>query len=164
MSAQPSVPSHGTSASRKPPNIWALASLTYGAVILVTVLSIAAYYFVVPKRGQAPDETRTVAVGSVWIPVYPGSTMEGTVSAKHGNETRSTLNFETRDQADRVLSYYQTALKKGVFHFDTVTKDAGGGTVRSVLHQGKTTVVVTVQTAGQRSRGEVLTVDRDSPK
>jgi hypothetical protein len=141
-----------------------LASLTYGAVIAVTVLSIAAYYFVVPKRGQAPDETRTVSVGSVWIPVYPGSTMEGTASAKHDNETKSTLHFETSDQADRVLSYYQAALKKGVFHFDTVTKAAGGGTVRSVLHQGKTTVVVTVQTEGQRSRGEVLTVDRDNPK
>ena len=162
MSAQQSVPSHGASPGRKPPNLWALASVTYGAVIAVTILSIAAYYLLVPKRAQAPDETRAVAVGSVWIPVYPGATMEGTASVKHENETKSTLNFDTTDQADRVLAFYQAALKKGVFHFDTVTKIAGGGIVRSVVHQGKTTVLVTVQAAGERSRGEVLTVDKDT--
>ena len=161
MSLQPSVPSHGVSASRKTPNIWALASWTYGAVIAVTVLSIAAYYFVSPKTAATLDQTRTVVVGSVWIPVYPGATMEGTATAKHDGETRSTLNFETADGADRVLSFYQAALKKGVFHFDTVTRDAGGGTVRSVVHEGKTTVVVTVQAAGDRSRGEIRTTDRE---
>jgi hypothetical protein len=87
--------------------------------------------------------------------------MEGTATAKHDDETRSTLNFETADQADRVLSFYQAALRKGTFHFDTVTKNAGGGTVRSVVHEGKTTVVVTIQTAGDRSRGEIRTTDRE---
>jgi len=71
------------------------------------------------------------------------------------------MNFETKDPADQVLSFYQAALKKGVFRFDTVTKNNGGGTVRSVVHQGKTTVVVTVQTIEQRSRGEIRTIDRD---
>jgi hypothetical protein len=159
MSLQPPVP--GASAGQKTPNIWALASWTYGAVIAVTILSIAAYYFVAPKRAQPLDETRTVVVGSVWIPVYPGATMEGTATAKHDDETRSTLNFETADPADRVLSFYQAALRKGIFRFDTVTKNGGGGTVRSVVHEGKTTVVVTIQTAGDRSRGEIRTTDRE---
>jgi len=151
-----------SSSARKPPNLWALASVTYGAVIAVTILSVLVYYYIVPKpvESQLSDATRSMAVGSVWIPVYPGAMVEGTESAKRDSVTESTLNFATRDQADRVLSFYQAALKKGVFRFDTVTKSDGGGAVRSVVHAGKTTVVVTIRTAGEGSRGEIKTIDK----
>jgi len=151
------------SSSRKAPNIWALASVTYGAVIVVTLLSIVAYYYVAPKLrvSQLDEATRSMAVGSVWLPVYPGATLQGTASAKRDTTTESTLNFETKDQADQVLSFYQAALKKGVFRFDTVRKNQGGGTVQSMAHQGKTTVVVTVQSTGDGSRGEIRTTDRN---
>ena len=149
---------------RKPPNIWALASVTYGAVIAVTVLSILAYYYLAPHRteSQSGDLVRSVAVGSVWIPVYPGAAIEGTASEKRESGTESTLNFATRDQSGRVLSFYEAALKKGVFRFDTVTKNDGGGTVRSIVHEGKTTVVVTIHANGDGSAGEIKTVDKDT--
>src|ERR1700692_4055628 len=126
MSPAPSAP------ARKPPNIWAVASVTYGAVIAVTIVSILAYYYLAPKRTETQfgDEARLMAVGSVWMPVYPGAMGEGTGFATSENATESTLNFETKDQADRVLSFYQAALKKGVFRFETIKKDAGGGTVQ----------------------------------
>jgi hypothetical protein len=64
-----------------------------------------------------------------------------------------------------VLSFYETALKKGVFRFETTRKDSdGGGSVRSVVHQGKTTVVVTIHAAGNGSRVEIKTLDKDTPK
>jgi len=151
--------------ARKPPNIWALASLTYGAVIAVTIISILAYYYVAPKRTksqQLTDAERSMAVGSVWIPIYPGGTVENTASSKQDSTTESTLTFGTKDHTDRVLSFYQAALRKGVFRFDTVTKSDGGGTVRSMAHQGKTTVVVTIRATGEGSRGEIRTIDRDS--
>jgi hypothetical protein len=149
---------------RKPPNLWALASVTYGAVIAVTILSILAYYYLAPHRteSQSGDLARSVAVGSVWIPVYPGATIEGTASEKRDSATESTLNFGTRDQSGRVLSFYEAALKKGVFRFDTVTKNDGGGTVRSIVHEGKTTVVVTIHANGEGSAGEIKTVDKDT--
>ena len=152
-------------ALRKPPNIWAVASWTYGAVIAVTIISVVTYYYIAPKRTKSQELTdaeRSVAVGSVWVPVYPGAMVEDTGYTKRDNQTESTLRFESKDPADRVLSFYQTALKKGVFRFNTVTKDAGGGTVRSIVHQGKTTVVVTIHTSGDRSQGEIRTVDRDT--
>jgi hypothetical protein len=151
--------------ARKPANIWVLASVTYGAVIAVAILSILAYYYVAPKRTasqQLTDAERSMAVGSVWIPIYPGGTIEGTASTKQDSGTESTLTFGTKDTTDRVLSFYQAALKKGVFRFDTVTKNDGGGTVRSMAHQGKTTVVVTIHTTGGGTRGEIRTIDRDS--
>jgi hypothetical protein len=65
------------------------------------------------------------------------------------------------DQADQVLAFYQAALKKGVFRFQTVIKDASGGTVRSIVHQGKTTVSVTIHAEGGRTQGEIRTIDKD---
>ena len=151
--------------SRKAPNLWAIASVTYGVVILVTVLSIVAYYYAAPKflGSQPNDATRMVTVGSVWMPLYPGATIASTASAPRDAGTESTLNFESKDPAGPVLSFYQAALKKGIFRFETVQKDAeGGGSVRSMVHQGKTTVVVTVHAAGSSSQVEIRTLDKDT--
>jgi hypothetical protein len=147
--------------------MWVVASVTYGAVIAVAIVSILAYYYLAPRRTesqQLTDAERSMAVGSVWIPVYPGATLEGTASEKRESATESTLNFESKDQPDRVLSFYQAALKKGVFRFNTVTKHDGGGTIRSMAHEGKTTVQVTIRAAGQGSRGEIQTIDRAGDK
>ncbi len=161
-----SPPSQETVPARKSPPIWALASVTYGAVIAVTLISVLAYYFLVPRRAdsQSGDQVRSVSVGSVWIPVYPGGKVEGTSSTRRGIVTESILDFETADPADQVLSYYEAALKKGLFRFDTVTKVPNGGTVRTVLHEGKTTVLVTVLSSGERSRGKIRTIDSDVRK
>ena len=151
--------------SRKAPNLWAIASVTYGAVILVTILSIVAYYYAAPKfsSSQTGDATRMVTVGSVWMQLYPGGAIVSTASSPRDGGTESTLNFESKDQASQVLSFYETALKKGIFRFETVQKDAeGGGSVRTVVHQGKTTVVVTIRAAGNGSQVEIKTLDKDT--
>src|ERR1700732_5083890 len=99
--------------AQKPPNIWALASVTYGAVIAVTLLSVLAYYYVSSKHTESgPSDARAVTVGSVWIPIYPSAMLEGTASAQKDGVTESTLNFESKDSAERVLSFYESALKK----------------------------------------------------
>jgi hypothetical protein len=159
------MPAAPSPRARKPANIWVLAGVTYGAVIVVAIISILAYRYLAPKRTatqQLTDAERSMAVGSVWIPIYPGGTVEGTASAKQDKATESTLNFGTKDEADRVLSFYEKALKKGVFRFDTVAREDGGGTVRSMAHQGKTTVVVTIHATGNGTQGEIRTIDRDS--
>jgi len=151
--------------SRKAPNLWAIASVTYGAVILVTILSIVAYYYAAPKLldSRTGDSTRMVTVGSVWMPLYPGSTIANTASAPRDAGTESTLTFESKEQAHKVLSFYEAALKKGIFRFETTQKDSdGGGAVRSVVHQGKTTVVVTIHAAGNGSQVEIKTLDRET--
>ena len=151
--------------AQKPPNLWGVASVTYGAVIAVLIISVVAYHYLAPKRTvsqQLTDAERSMAVGSVWMPIYPGATIEGTGSAKKDGATESTLTFGTKDQPDRVLPFYRAALKKGVFRFDTVTKDSSGGTVQSMAHDGKTTVAVTIHATGAGSQGEIRTTDKDS--
>ncbi len=148
---------------QKPPNFWALASVTYGVVIVLTLVSVVTYYYLARKETASPsDAARSVIVGSVWIPVYPGSRVENTASTKQEGGSESTLSFASKDQAGRVLSFYQAALRKGVFRFDTVTRNAGGGTIRSLAHEGKTSVQVTVQSSGAGSRGEIRTLDTDT--
>jgi|GEM_PF-2081791 len=164
MSSAPSVSPERLVSTRKSPRIWALAGITYGAVIGVALLSVLAYYYLAPKRTtaqQLTDASRSMAVGSVWLPVYPGGTVEGASSTKEGNVAESTVTFASKDQAGRVLAFYQAALKRGVFRFSTVTRNADGGIVRSMAHDGKTTVMVTVRSAEGGSRGELRTVDRD---
>ena len=142
-----------------------MASVTYGAVIAVTIISIVAYYYLAPKRTKSEqifDAERSMAVGSVWIAVYPGAAIESTASSKQDGATQSTLTFGTKDSADRVLSFYQAALKKGVFRFETVTKNADGSTVQSIVHDGKTTVAVNIHATGEGTRAEIRTIDRDS--
>jgi hypothetical protein len=151
--------------AQKPPNLWAVASVTYGAVIAVTIISVLAYYYLAPKRTSSEqifDAERSMAVGSIWIAVYPGAAIESTASAKQDGATESTLTFGTKDDADRVLSFYRAALKKGAFRFDTVAKSDGDWTVRSMAHQGKTTVVVTIHPTSGGSTGEIRTIDRDT--
>ena len=68
--------------AQKPPNLWAVASVTYGAVIAVAIVSIVAYYYLAPKRTvsqQIFDAERSMAVGSVWMPIYPGA-----IDREHG--------------------------------------------------------------------------------
>jgi len=158
--------SQETVPARKSPPIWALASVTYGAVIAVTVISILAYYYLVPRRtdSQFGDQVRSVSVGSVWIPVYPGGKVAGASSTKRGIVTESILDFETSDPADRVLAYYEAALKKGMFRFDTVIKAPNGGTVRTVAHEGRTTVLVTVLSSAGGSHGKIRTIDSEVRK
>jgi hypothetical protein len=150
----------------KKPNIWALASVTYGAVIAVAIISVLAYYYVAPKetssQQQLTDAERSMPVGSVWIPIYPGGTVEGTGSTKQEHTIDSHLTFATKDPADQVLSFYQAALKKGVFRFNTVTKSDAGGMVRSMAHDGKTSVTVTIRATDAGTQGEIRTIDRDT--
>lgn len=163
MSSAPSASPERVVSSGKSPRIWALAGVTYGAVIGVAILSVLAYYYLAPKRTtaqQLTDAARSMAVGSVWLPVYPEGTVEGTSSTKEGNVAESTLTFASKDRADRVLAFYQAALKRGVFRFSTVKRNADGGIVRSMAHDGKTTVLVTIHSAENGSRGELRTIDR----
>ena len=151
---------------KKRPNIWAVTAITYGTVIAVTLLSIAAYYYIGPRHAESrlSEATRSMAVGSVWIAVYPGAQISSTDSEKRDKETESRLTFETKDGAEEVLSFYQAALKKGVFRFSIVKRNANGGTVRSLAHEGKTTVLVTIQTTGGGTHGEIRTIDTDTKK
>jgi archaellum component FlaG (FlaF/FlaG flagellin family) len=84
-----------------------------------------------------------------WVPVYPASTPQGTFSANNGGEMGGTYSFITGDGADKVMSFYNDALKTGGFKVSTTTTNADGkvgGFVSGQDDSKKRTVTVTVGT------------------
>ena len=149
--------------SRKAPNLWAIASVTYGAVILVTILSIVGYYYASPKflESQSGDSARRVTVGSVWMPLYPGATIASTASAPRDAGTESTLNFESKEQANKVLSFYESKLKEAGLKVDSYTAAANGqqtgGTLTGTSESPKREVSVLVSSSGSQTQA-IITV------
>ena len=82
-----------------------------------------------------------------WLPAYPGSSPQNTVSAISTGEMGGTYSFVTSDAADKVMSYYGDALKSGGFKVTTTTSNSDGkigGFVTGQNDSSKRSVTVTV--------------------
>jgi hypothetical protein len=73
-----------------------------------------------------------------WLPAYPGSTPQG-ISSSEGQGSSGAFSFKTADSVDRVVSFYEDALKKGGFNVD-VTRHAAGAMVSADNGSKKATV------------------------
>jgi hypothetical protein len=90
-----------------------------------------------PGAGKVPS----------WVPVYPGSSPEVSYSAQNATEESGAYHFTTKDSSDKVLSYYEDALKSAGLKVSTVkTNQDGktGGMVSGSADSDKRSVVVTV--------------------
>ncbi len=83
-----------------------------------------------------------------WIPEYPGSRPEGTVSATGHNGEGGMAHFTTSDSVTKVLAFYQDELKGAGFKITSnVSGDSGdskGGLITAENTDTKHTVLVTV--------------------
>jgi hypothetical protein len=80
----------------------------------------------------------TVKIGSGsdkapdWVPVYPGSSPQGTFSTSSGTEQTGSYTFVTKDPADKVIAFYGDSLKAAGFAVSNIDdqlrwKDRGHG-------------------------------------
>ncbi|HJX84364.1 MAG TPA: hypothetical protein VJ723_08490, partial [Candidatus Angelobacter sp.] len=67
-----------------------------------------------------------------WVPVYPGSTAQNTMSVNENGKRSGTYSLVTQDSVDKVLSYYTDALKSAGLTASTTTFNANGKTGGSV--------------------------------
>lgn len=82
-----------------------------------------------------------------WVPAYPGSTPQSTISADNATEATGTFIFVTSDAPDKVLSFYGDSLKSAGFKVSTMTSNADGkvgGYVTGQNDADKRTVTITV--------------------
>lgn len=63
-----------------------------------------------------------------WVPSYPGSNPQGTLSINDANEQGGSFSFVTSDSPDKVMSYYGDALKSGGFTVSNLTSNSNGKT------------------------------------
>ena len=88
--------------------------------------------------GKTPD----------WAPVYPGASVEGNVSMTGEEGEGGSFHFTTKDSSEKVITYYETALKNaGMKVTSNSTREGGavsGGMVMGQDEAKKRNVMVTI--------------------
>jgi hypothetical protein len=119
------------------------------------------------KSVKVDSSDGTVSFGAVagnaapaWVPVYPGSTPEGTYSAKTGEGAQNTFGFKTSDSPAKVIAYYQDNLKSAGFTVNLITGGDQGGMVQAENSAQGRTVIVTVGPSGGGAQASVMAVEK----
>lgn len=82
-----------------------------------------------------------------WVPVYPGATPQSTYSATSAKQQGGTYTFLTADTPDKILTYYESALKAGGMKTSNTLSTTDGkvtGFVSGSAAGDKRSVMVTV--------------------
>jgi hypothetical protein len=80
-----------------------------------------------------------------WVPVYPGATPQSNFSASSNGEQTGSYSFTTKDGVDKILAYYDSALKSSGFKTSNTTNNTNGkitGMVSGTADNDKRTVLV----------------------
>jgi len=107
------------------------------------------------KFGAAAGNT-----APAWVPVYPGSSPQGTMATQTKEGSSNTFTFKTSDTASKVIAYYQDQLKSGGFEVKLMTTGEQGGMVTAEDAGKKRTIIVTVGTSNEGTQGSVMAVEK----
>jgi hypothetical protein len=95
-----------------------------------------------------------------WVPVYPGSTPEGTYSAQTGEGSQNTFTFKTKDAPAQVISYYQGQLKSAGYTVNLVSSGDQGGMVSAEDATTKRSMIVTVGSSDGGAQASVMAIEK----
>ena len=95
-----------------------------------------------------------------WVPVYPGSSPQGTMATQTKDGNSNTFTFKTSDGAGQVLTYYQDQLKSAGFKMNLVTTGDQGGMVQAEDSDKRRTIIVTVGTSAEGTQASVMAVEK----
>ena len=107
------------------------------------------------KFGAAAGNT-----APAWVPVYPGSTPQGTMSSQTNDGKQNTFTFKTKDAAGKVLSYYQDELKSANFTIGLMSSSDAGGMLQAADQNKERTIVITAGTSGDGTEGSITTLEK----
>lgn len=82
-----------------------------------------------------------------WLPIYPGVTPTNMFSGSSNGEQTGTYGFVTKDAPDKVLAYYDSALKNAGFKTNNTTSTTNGkilAMVAGTTDDDKRKVLVTI--------------------
>jgi hypothetical protein len=100
--------------------------------------------------GKTPD----------WAPAYPGASVEGSVSMQGGEGEGGSFHFTTKDPADKVIAFYEAALKNaGMKVTSNSTREGGavsGGMVMGEDQAKERNVTVTIGAGDQGTAVNVV--------
>jgi hypothetical protein len=114
---------------------------------------------------QSPDGTVKfgAAAGNnvpAWVPVYTGSSPQGTLFSQTADGKQNTFTFKTKDGAGKVLSYYQDQLKSADFNIGLMSSTDAGGMLQGEDKSKRRTIVITAGTSSDGTEGSITTVEK----
>jgi hypothetical protein len=122
-------------------NLWVLALVTYGLVIITGFLAVIAYRRIYPEAGAAEVDRElkyaTVMVGLVWMPVFPGGIVQDSTSTTTGGFVEGSMKFTSTDRPSKVLTFYHARLTKVGYRLKF-----SGDIIEATSRDGKSSVTV----------------------
>lgn len=115
---------------------------------------------------QSADGTMKFGAGAgnqmpAWVPVYPGSSPEGTFSASAKEGQNAGFHYKTGDGPSKVLDYYQAQLKSAGFSISLASNTPNGGIIVGEDSAKKRTLTVTVGHSDSGSEVNVVAVEKN---
>lgn len=95
-----------------------------------------------------------------WVPVYPGSTPQGTMSTSSAEGSQNTFTFKSKDPASKIITFYSDQLKTAGFIINMTTNTPDGGMVQATDDSKKRTIVVTVGTSADGTETGVTSIEK----
>ena len=95
-----------------------------------------------------------------WVPVYPGSSPQGTIASQNNEGKQNTFTFKTKDSASKVLAYYQDQLKAANFNIALMSSSDAGGMLQAEDQSKQRSIVITAGTSTDGTEGSVTTIEK----
>jgi hypothetical protein len=93
-----------------------------------------------------------------WLPVYPGSAPQGTMSTQTSQGSQNTYAFKTPDAPPKVISFFQDQLKSSGFTVSIVSSGEQGGMIQATDASKNRSVLVTAGASSGEGTAGTLTV------
>ncbi|HTB12573.1 MAG TPA: hypothetical protein VK752_13420 [Bryobacteraceae bacterium] len=95
-----------------------------------------------------------------WVPVYPGSSPQGTMSSTSQEGSQNTFTFKSADPATKIITYYSDQLKTAGFTINMTTTTDQGGMVQASDEGKKHTISVIVGTSADGTETAITAIEK----
>jgi hypothetical protein len=94
-----------------------------------------------------------------WVPVYPGSSPQGTMSSTSAEGSQNTFTFKSKDPSTKIISYYSDQLKTLGFTIN-MTTTTEGGMVQATDDAKKHTISVIVGSSSDGTETAITAIEK----
>lgn len=113
---------------------------------------------------QSADGTVKIGAGATsapaWVPVYPGSSPQNTMSSTGAQGSQNTFTFKSKDPANKIIAYYSDQLKAAGFTISMTTNTEQGGMVLASDEGKKHTISVSVGSSADGTETAVTAIEK----
>lgn len=95
-----------------------------------------------------------------WVPVYPGSKPQGTMSSTSAEGSQNTFTFKSTDPATKIITFYSDQLKAAGFVINMTTTTGEGGMVQATDDAKKHTISVIVGSSTDGTETAITAIEK----